>query len=72
MYIFQTNIHINILVHKQNDHSLHHFFRNKYGPIDSQEEAKPQLIKIEETFAENAIIQEDIEPLIGHGRVGKG
>ncbi len=48
------------------------YFRNKYGPIDSQEEAKPQIIKIEETFAENAIIQEDIEPLIGHGRVGKG
>jgi hypothetical protein len=72
MYIFQTNIHINILVYKQNDHSLHHFFRNKYGRIDSQEEAKPRIIKIEETFAENGLIQEDMEPLKGHGRVGKG
>ena len=71
MYIFQTNIHINILVYKQNDHSLHHFFRNKYGRIDSQEEAKPRIIEIEETFAENSINQEDIAPVHGKRRIGK-
>jgi len=40
-------------------------------PAKFQIEAKPRIIEIEETFAENSINQEDIAPVHGKRRIGK-